>query len=80
MPLQSDKQLCPIPVGSMTRAMRAQRILSAASVSSRVVKADSAAVGRGCAYAVAVPCSREIVARELLRRSGLLGGEGGGTK
>lgn len=80
MPLQSEQPLCSIPVGSMTRAMRAQRVLSAAAVPARVVKADSASTGRGCAYAVAVSCGRELVARELLRRSSLLGGEGGGSR
>ena len=62
---------CSCVIGSMTQAMKAQRILSAAAIHAKVEKADSSATRRGCAYAVYYPCEQDANVRAILRRSGI---------
>jgi len=62
---------CLAVMGSMTQAMRAQKVLSDAAVRAEVVKADSAHTRRGCAYALSYPCSQESNVRTILSSAGI---------
>ena len=64
--MQSDFYKCLAVMGSMTQAMRAQKVLAGAAVRAEVVKADSAHTSRGCAYALSYPCSQENNVRTIL--------------
>ena len=54
--MQNNIYGCVAVVGSMTQALRAQKVLANAAVRADVVKADSAHTRRGCAYALSYPC------------------------
>lgn len=45
---------CVAEIGSVTQAMKAQKILAEAAIPSTVVKSGSS--GKGCAYGVLVSC------------------------
>ena len=62
---------CLAVMGSMTQAMRAQKVLAGAAVRAEVVKADSAHTHRGCAYALSYPCSQENNVRTILSGAGI---------
>ena len=62
---------CFCVIGSMTQAMKAQRILAAAAIGARVEKADSSITRRGCAYAIYYPCEQDANVRAVLRQSGI---------
>lgn len=62
---------CLAVMGSMTQAMRAQKVLAGAAVRAEVVKADSAHTRRGCAYALSYPCSQENNVRTILSGAGI---------
>ena len=62
---------CLAVMGSMTQAMRAQKVLAGAAVRAEVVKADSAHTSRGCAYALSYPCPQENNVRTILSSSGI---------
>lgn len=62
---------CIATVGSVTQTMKAQGLLNSAAIYSRVVKADPASERRGCAYALAFPCSEERRLRAVLRAGGV---------
>lgn len=62
---------CLAVMGSMTQAMRAQKVLAGAAVRAEVVKADSAHTNRGCAYALSYPCSQENNVRTILSSYGI---------
>ena len=47
---------CVFSVGSVTQAMKAQRLLSEKAVPSKVVKTKSEQKGRGCRYGVDFDC------------------------
>ena len=69
--MQSDFYECLAVMGSMTQAMRAQKVLAGAAVRAEVVKADSAHTRRGCAYALSYPCSQENNVRTVLSSAGI---------
>ncbi|MBE6632709.1 MAG: DUF3343 domain-containing protein [Ruminococcaceae bacterium] len=75
---QGTPGTCNAVIGSVTQAMRAQRLLVGGKVMARVIKASPKETGRGCAYAVTYPCQQADEARELLRRGGIRirGGDG----
>ncbi|MBQ7392680.1 MAG: DUF3343 domain-containing protein [Clostridia bacterium] len=62
---------CLAVMGSMTQALRAQKVLSDAAVRAEIVKADSAHTSRGCAYALSYPCSQENNVRTVLSGAGI---------
>ena len=62
---------CLAVMGSMTHALRAQKMLAGAAVRAEVVKADSAHTHRGCAYALSYPCSHENNVRAILSSAGI---------
>ena len=69
--MQSNFNECLAVMGSMTQAMRAQKVLSGAAVRADVVKADSAHTRRGCAYALSYPCAQENNVRTILAGAGI---------
>ena len=62
---------CLAVMGSMTQALRAQKVLSTAAVRAEIVKADSAHTRRGCAYALSYPCSQENNVHTILSSAGI---------
>ena len=50
---------CGCSVGSMTYALKAQRILADAAIPTRVVKMDSSGARKGCAYGLQYSCNQE---------------------
>lgn len=60
---------CSAVIGSMTQAIRAQRVLADAAIRAEVVKADASVTRYGCAYAVSYPCSQDRNVREVLRNA-----------
>ena len=69
--MQSNFNECLAVMGSMTQAMRAQKVLAGAAVRADVVKADSAHTRRGCAYALSYPCAQENNVRSILAGAGI---------
>lgn len=69
--MQSNFNECLAVMGSMTQAMRAQKVLLGAAVRAGVVKADSAHTRRGCAYALSYPCAQENNVRTILAGAGI---------
>ena len=62
---------CLAVMGSMTQALRAQKVLAGAAVRADVVKADSVHTRRGCAYALSYPCSQENNVRTILSEASI---------
>ena len=69
--MQNNIYGCVAVIGSMTQALRAQKVLANAAVRADVVKADSAHTRRGCAYALSYPCSQENNVRTILATAGI---------
>ena len=62
---------CLAIIGSMTQAIRAQRVLASAAIRAEVVKADAADARRGCAYALSYPCTQGANVRAVLKSGGV---------
>ena len=62
---------CLAVIGSMTQAIRAQRVLANAAVRAEVVKADPGDSRHGCASALSYPCAQGANVRALLKGSGV---------
>jgi len=58
--------ICTIVTGSVTSAMKAQKVLSAVAIQSTVVKIDSSTTHRGCAYGLEINCNQLSNARTVL--------------
>ena len=63
--MKEDFRACSAQIGSVTQAMRAQRVLATAAIPTTVVKNDAA---RGCIYALSFSCSQENNVRSVLAR------------
>ncbi|MBQ9773783.1 MAG: DUF3343 domain-containing protein [Clostridia bacterium] len=62
---------CMAIIGSMTQAIRAQKVLAKAAIRTDVVKADTGESRRGCVYALSYPCAQEANVRMILSRDGV---------
>lgn len=62
---------CRLSVGSETRAMRAQRVLSALGLRCEVVKNETTDGRRGCSFALAYDCLQEPLVTAALRNAGI---------
>lgn len=60
---------CIAEIGSMTQAMRAQRVLAEAVIPATVVKTDSSKSERGCAYGVSISCAQRENAELVFEKS-----------
>ncbi len=66
--LQGD---CLAVIGSMTQAIRAQKVLSGAAIRAEVVKSEGGRTLGGCAYALSYPCAQDKNVRTVLQNAGL---------
>ena len=62
---------CIAVIGSMTQAMRAQKILANAAIRAEIVKADASLTKRGCAYALEYACSQAQNVKMILTNAGV---------
>ena len=62
---------CSIAVGSVTQAMKAQKILASAAIPSIVIKYDAQGASRGCVYGLSFSCLQTDNARTVLSGAGL---------
>ena len=62
--------LCNIPLGSMTQAIKARRLLSARGIEVKVKKIGERNASRGCVYGIEYPCSLSGNLRVILRENG----------
>jgi hypothetical protein len=62
---------CHISIGSVTAAMRGQKILRNAGVASSLVKNDTGKHNGGCVYGLTVPCLLLKNARRILQENGV---------
>ena len=60
---------CIAEIGSMTQAMRAQKVLSEEFIPVTVVKTDSSKSEKGCAYGVSFPCAHFENAENIFKKS-----------
>ncbi len=67
--------ICISAKKSMTHAIKARRLLSAAGISSEIVNLDASVTRRGCAYGVSFPCERAEAVQRILARHELDYGE-----
>lgn len=58
--------LCTASMRSMTYALKAQKLLEGAGVCSYIVRLDSSATRRGCAYGVTFCCAFGDTVRRIL--------------
>ena len=62
---------CIAEIGSMTQAMKAQRVLSETAIPTTVVKSNSAKSGRGCAYGISFECAQKENVQNALISAGV---------
>lgn len=62
---------CVFEIGSVTHAMKAQKVLSDASIPSKIVKIKNDKRGRGCVYGVETECIYVRVASERFDTHGI---------
>ena len=67
-----DRALCRIALGSMTVAMKAQRILSRNAIRADVVKISSDENTKGCVYGIEFSCALSGNIRVILDNAGIL--------
>ena len=67
-----DRALCRIALGSMTVAMKAQRILSRNAIRADVVKISSEQSLKGCVYGIEFSCALLGNVRSILDSAGIL--------
>ena len=67
-----DRALCRIALGSMTLAMKAQRILSRNAIRADVVKISSEESSKGCVYGIEFSCALSGNIRAILDSVGIL--------
>lgn len=60
---------CKADIGSLTMAMKAQRLLGVAAIPTTVIKINSSSGGiRGCSYGLKFSCPQEYNVRTVLER------------
>ena len=62
---------CIAVIGSMTQAMRAQKILANAAIRAEIIKADASLTKRGCAYALEYACVQDQNVKTILTKAGI---------
>jgi hypothetical protein len=62
---------CSVGIGSMSAALRAQRMLSAGSIQSTIIKTEGGRREGGCTYGLSVPCLQLRAAKGLLQEHGV---------
>ena len=64
-------KICTAALGSLTNAMKAQRVLSEAEIESNIVKLEASMTRKGCAYGVEFPCDLIKTVRSLMNAKGI---------
>ncbi len=72
---QERKMICISAKKSMTHAVKARRVLTAAGIPCDIVNIDSSVTRRGCAYGVSFPCELTDKVQSILHRYDLDYGE-----
>ncbi len=67
----SPRGICTAVVGSMTQAMKAQRVLAEAAIRVNIAKISSHSAHNGCAYGVDYPCTQSANVRTILSGAGI---------
>ena len=62
---------CTIDIGSLTVALKAQKALAGAAISSTVVKNDSSFGSRGCSYGLRLSCEQKVNAERVFSHEGI---------
>ena len=62
---------CIAEIGSMTQAMKAQRVLSETAIPTTVIKSNSARSSKGCTYGVSFACAQTENVQNALARAGV---------
>ncbi len=62
---------CCAVIGSITYALKGQRLLSSYDVESKIIKVRSGSASGGCAYGLEFDCINMNTVTALLRREGL---------
>ncbi len=62
---------CVFQIGSVTHAMKAQRVLSESSVPSKVVKTKNDGRGRGCIYGVETEMMYKNTSVRIFQQTGI---------
>ena len=60
---------CTAELGSMTQAMKAQKILAGAAIPTTVRKMEASSSRRGCSYGIRYACSQEKNIRTVLSQA-----------
>ena len=60
---------CIAEIGSMTQAMRAQKVLSDFAIPSTVVKTNSSKGNKGCAYGLSILCEQKDNAENIFYKA-----------
>ena len=68
--MYNQQRGCLAIIGSMTQALRAQRLLAGVAIPSDTVKANGND-GRGCTYALSLSCTQVENARRILMKGGV---------
>ena len=64
-------KMCTAALGSLTNAMKAQRVLSEEEIEGTIVKLEASMTRKGCAYGVEFPCNRFKEVRALMSAQGI---------
>lgn len=62
---------CALEFGSMTSALKAQKILGAAAIPTTVVKTTASGGGRGCRYGLRFSCAQSANVRMILENENI---------
>lgn len=62
---------CSAVMGSMTSAMKAQRLLSKHALRSNVIKISPSTQNKGCIYGIEFDCAQSVRIRNVLQESGI---------
>ncbi len=68
-------QICVAGIGSVTYAMKAQELLAASGIRSKVIRLRPEQTKRGCAYGISLGCGEFRRALSLLRNAGIQANE-----
>ncbi len=66
MTRDSYKYECSAEIGSVTEAMKAQKVLAAAAIPSEIIKKEGSSRRRGCVFGIGFSCAQKNNVRAVL--------------
>ena len=66
MTRDSYKYECSAEIGSVTEAMKAQKVLAAAAIPSEIIKKEGSSRRRGCVFGIGFSCAQQNNVRAVL--------------